>query len=228
MRLLAALIAAPLAAAPLAAQAAAPAQPAPVQPAPVQPTPAQPTPGQPGAAARPAAADHPPLLPTREASVLYRVSASNAPPVEVRITSQPNGAAMRIDMPDHTYMLVSQAQKRMAMVVPNELMVMDLPYQAGMQDQFLLNSRMKFSRRGPDIVAGVRCTGWDVVLDGNRGIAWVTDDGVLLRSISLDPQGRRNLIEAISVSYTPAPAADYLPPEGFDHMAGPGGTDALP
>ncbi len=223
MRLLAALIAAPLAAAPLAVRAAAPAQPAPAQSAL-----GQPTPGQLGAAARPAAADHPPLLPTREASVLYRVSASGAPPVEVRITSQPNGAAMRIDMPDHTYMLVSQAQKRMAMVVPAELMVMDLPYQTGMQDQFLLNSRMRFSRRGPDTVAGVRCTGWDVVVDGNRGIAWVTDDGILLRSLSLDPQGRRNLIEAISVSYAPAPAADYLPPEGFDHIAGPGGTDALP
>lgn len=222
MRLLAVLIAASLAAAPLAAQAA------PAQPAPAQSAPAQPTPGQPGAVARPAALDHPPLLPTREASVLYRVSASSAPPVEVRITSQPNGAAMRIDMPDQTYMLVNQAEKRMAMVVPNELMVMDLPYQTGMQDQFLLNSRMKFSRRGPDTVAGVRCTGWDVVLDGNRGLAWVTDDGILLRSISLDPQGRRNMIEAISVSYTPAPAADYLPPEGFDHMAAPGGADALP
>jgi len=225
MRLLAALIAASLAGAPFAAWTASP---APAQPTAAPPAPAQAGPAQLGAAARPAPPDHPPLLPTREVSVLYRVSASSAPPVEVRITSQPNGAAMRIDMPDHTYMLVSQAEKRMAMVVPNELMVMDLPYQPGMQDQFLLNSRMKFSRRGPDTVAGVRCTGWDVVLDGSRGIAWVTDDGVLLRSISLDPQGRRNLIEAISVSYTPAPATDYLPPEGFDHMAGPGGMDALP
>ena len=192
------------------------------------PVPAQPTQAQSGAAqARPAAADHPPLLPTREASVLYRVIASGGPPTEVRITSQANGAAMRIDMPDQTYMLVNPTRKTMAMVVPAELTVMDLPYQPGVQDQFLLNSRMKFTRRAPETVAGVRCTAWDVVLDGNRGSVCVTDDGVMLRSVSLDPQGRRNMIEAISVSLTPAPPADYVPPDGFDHIAGPGPDDAI-
>ena len=39
-------------------------------------------------------------------------------------------------------------------------------------------------------------------------------------------EGKRSSIEAISVSYTPAPAADFLPPQGFDHMAGP--SDAGP
>lgn len=197
--------------------------------APAQPAPAEVAPGQPAVPpARPGPPAHPPLLPTREASVLYRVSAHGNPPTEVRITSQAEGAAMRIDMPDRTYMLVNQAEKSMAMVVPEELMVMDLPYQAGVQDQFLLNSQMRFTRRGVETVAGVRCTSWDVLLDGNRGVVCVTDDGVLLRSVSLDAEGRRNMIEAISVSYTPAPASDYLPPNGFDHMAGPGQAGAGP
>lgn len=176
----------------------------------------------PATAARPATPDRPPLLPTREASVLYRVVASGSPPVEVRITTKANGAAMRIDMPDRSYMLVNQAEKRMAMVVPDELTVMDLPFQPGMQDQFQLNNRMRFTKRVVETVASLRCTSWDVLVDGGRGIMCVTDDGVLLRSISLDPAGRRNVIEAISVSYAPAPASDYLPPEGFDHMAAPG------
>ncbi len=197
--------------------AMAAAQPAPVQPGPAQPGPAQPGPAQPGPA-------QPPLQPTREASVLYRISARGSPPLEVRITTLPEAAAMRIDMPDRTYMLVNQAEHRMAMVVPEELMVMDLPYQAGVQDQFLLNSRMKFTRRGVETVATVRCTLWDVLLDGNHAVVCVTDDGVLLRSVSMDADGKRSTIEAISVSYTPAPASDFLPPQGFDHMAGPGGT----
>ena len=158
--------------------------------------------------------------------MLYRIASRGNAPIEARITVQPNAAAMRIDMPDRTYMLVNQAEKRMAMVVPQELMVMDLPYQEGVADQFLLNSRMKFTRRAAETVAGVRCTAWDVLLDGNRATVCVTDDGVLLRSVSVDAEGRRSMIEAISVSYTPAPAADYLPPEGFDHMAGPDGTGA--
>ncbi len=170
---------------------------------------------------RPAGADRPPLLPTRESSVLYRISASGGPPADVRVTLQASGGAMRLDLPDQTYLLVHPAEKRMAMVVPTELMVMDLPLQPGLQDQFLLNSRMRFSRRGPETVAGIRCTAWDVVADGGRGIMWITDEGVVLKSVSLDPQGRRNLIEAISVSYTPASASEYEPPAGFDHMAGP-------
>ena len=156
----------------------------------------------------------------REASVLYRITSRGNAPIEARITVQPGASAMRIDMPDRTYMLVNQAEKRMAMVVPQELMVMDLPYQEGVADQFLLNSRMKFTRRGAETVA------WDVLLDGSRATVCVTDDGVLLRSVSLDADGRRSVVEAISVSYTPAPASDYLPPEGFDHMAGPDGAGA--
>ena len=224
MKVLAVLFAAALAAGSWAVATAA-AQPAPAQPGLPQPGAIEPAPVQPGPpAARTAAPVHPPLLPTREASVLYRISARGDPPIEVRITSLPDATAMRIDMPDRTYMLVNQAEQRMAMVVPEELMVMDLPYQAGVQDQFLLNSRMKFTRRGVETIAGVRCTSWDVLLDGNRAVACVTDDGVLLRSVSMDAEGKRSSIEAVSVSYTPAPAADFLPPQGFDHMAGPGGT----
>ncbi len=199
--------------------AAAPTQPAPAQPGVVVPAPAQPV--APGA--HTAVPAQPPLLPTREASVLYRISTRDNQVIEVRITTLPDAVAMRIDMPDRTYMLVNQAEHRMAMVVPEELMVMDLPYQAGVQDQFLLNSRMKFTRRGVDTVATVRCTSWDVLLDGSHAVVCVTDEGVLLRSVSVDADGKRNTIEAISVSYTPAPASDFLPPQGFDHMAGPGG-----
>jgi len=161
------------------------------------------------------------LAPTREASVLYRIGASNSPPSEVRVTIKANGKVLRMDMPDNTYMLVTPAEQQMALVVPGELMVLDMPYQPGLQDQFLLSPRMRFTKRGPETVAGIRCNGWDVVLDGTRAIMWITDDGVLLRSVSLDAQGRRNLIEAVSVSYTPAPAADFLPPPDFEHMAGP-------
>ena len=184
--------------------------------APAAPQPAAATP-----APRPATPERPPLAPTREVSVLYRIGASNGPPSEVRVTTKAHGEVLRMDMPDNTYILVTPAEQRLALVVPGELMVLDLPWQPGLQDQFLLSPRMRFSKRGPDTVAGVRCTGWDVVLDNTRAIMWLTDEGVLLRSVSLDAQGRRNLIEAVSVSYTPAPAADFLPPPGFDHMAGP-------
>ncbi len=171
-------------------------------------------------------ADRPVMAPTREVSVLYRVTSSGNPPAEVRITTLPNGAAMRIDMPDRSYMLVNQADKRMAMVVPDEQTILDLPWSGGLQDQFTINARMKFNRRGIDTVTATRCTVWEVALDRTRGVMCITDDGVLLRSLSQDEAGQRSLIDALSVSYTPAPPKEFVPPPGFEHLVptpnGPG------
>ena len=121
-------------------------------------------------------------------------------------------------MPDRTYMLINQTDKRMAMVVPDEQTVLDLPWSGGPQDQFTLNARMKFVRRGTDTVAANRCTIWEAALDSTRGAMCITDDGVLLRSLSQDESGRRSLIDALSVSFTPAPPKEFLPPPDFEHL----------
>ncbi len=163
----------------------------------------------------------PVIVPTREASVLYRVSFGGNPPIELRVTALPNGGTMRIDLPDFTYMLVNQADKRLAMVVPNDQTVIDVPWSDSPVDQFVLNARMKFARRTADTVAANRCTIWEMTVDRTRGAVCVTDDGVLLRSVNQDETGRRNIIDAVSVSYTPAPANEFLPPPGFKHTTAP-------
>ncbi len=175
------------------------------------------------------APDRPLMAPSREASVLYRMTKAGTPPVEVRITSRTGGSPMRIDMPDGAYMLVDQAAGSMRMVVPYEQMVMELPAQEGPQAQFQLNERMRFTRKGADTVAAVRCTTWDVLLDKARGSVCVSDDGVLLRSSGQDEAGRRSLIEAVSVSFAPAPASDFEAPADYDRMvATPNGPAPAP
>jgi len=150
--------------------------------------------------------------------VLYRMTQAGTAPVEVRITTRAGGSPMRIDMPDGAYMLVDQAAHSMALVVPTEQMVMDLPFQAGPQAQFQLNERMRFTRKSVDTVATVHCTNWDVVLDKARGMMCISGEGVMLRSSGQDEAGRRSLIEAISVSFAPAVAAEFTPPADFDRM----------
>lgn len=173
--------------------------------------------------------DRPLLAPSREASVLYRMTKAGTPAVELRITTRAGGSPMRIDMPDGAYMLVDQAAQSTAMVVPNEQMVMELPFQDGPQAQFLLNERMRFTRRGVDTVATMRCTTWDVVLEKARGAVCVGDDGIVLRSSGQDEVGRRTLIEAVSVSFAPAPASDFTPPADFERMvATPNGPASAP
>lgn len=168
-----------------------------------------------------AAPDRPALVPSREASVLYRMVSADAAPIEVRITTGAGGSPMRLDLPDRTYMLVDQAARSIELVVPDEQMVLDVPYQDGPQTHFQLNDRMRFTRRAPSTVAAVRCTVWDVAVDNTRGTMCISDDGILLRSSGLDQAGRRNLIEAVSVSFAPAAANEFVPPADFSRMAAP-------
>lgn len=170
------------------------------------------------AQAQAAAPDRPLLTPAREASVLYRMTKTGAEPVEVRVTTEAGGSPLRIDLPDGAYVIVDQPAHRTAMVVPNEQTVMDLPFEDGPQGQFQLNERMRFTRRGVDTVATLRCTIWDVALDRAHGAVCVSDDGILLRSSGQDGAGRRSLIEALSVSFAPALASDFVPPDDFERL----------
>lgn len=166
---------------------------------------------------RPAAADHPPLAPGRDASVLYRVTPAEGPPDEVRVTTQAGGSPMRIDMADKSFMLVDQRARRTSLVVMAEQAVMELPFQ-GAPPQFALNDRMRFARRGADTVAGMRCTIWDVTLDRQRAAMCITEDGIVLRTQSQDERGRRTLIEASSVSLAPATEQEFTPPPDYEYL----------
>ena len=175
------------------------------------------------------APDRPALAPTREASVLYRVVNAGAAPVEVRVTAEAGGSPMRLDLPDRSYMLVDKAAQRMAVVMPEQQVVLDVPFGDGPQTYFQLNERMRFTRRAPGTVAAVRCTTWDVAVDNARGTMCISDDGILLRSAGVDAAGQHNVIEAVSVSFAPAGPNEFVPPADFSRMvSGPNGPVPAP
>lgn len=173
----------------------------------------------PAPAPSPRPVDRPPLVPTRDASVLYRLVPAEGPAEEVRVTTQAGGSPMRVDMADKSWMLLDLRAQRMAMVVMAEETVMDLPYQ-GPPQQFVLSPAMRFVRRGPDTVAGVPCTLWDVALGPQRAVMCITGEGVLLRTQVQDARGRRTVVEAISVSFAPATEAEFTPPADYERVAG--------
>ena len=172
-------------------------------------------PATPPAAAGP---ERPPLAPTREASVLYRIASSPTESYEIRITSLAGNSRRRIDLPDKSYMLVNPAAEQLQMVSPFEGTVMDVPWDSGLGLQFTLDPTMKFSRKGTSTIAGLRCTTYGVSTAITSGEACVTDDGVMLRTLAQNNRGQRTAIEALSVSYTPAPDTDYVPPAGFERV----------
>ena len=175
-----------------------------------------------GAPPAPPAAERPPLAPQRDASVLYRMSATGAPTFELRITTVAGGTPMRLDLPDLNYMLADRTAQRMAMVSPEQQTVLEIPWQSGLQDQFTLNDRMRFTKKGTETIASLRCTSWEVAAGPQqRGQVCITDDGVMLRTLGQDAQGRRTVMEAVSVSFAKAPSTDFVVPEGFEHVLPP-------
>lgn len=163
-------------------------------------------------------APRPPLVPQRDASVLYRMVPAEGPAEEVRVTTQAGGSPMRVDMADKSWMLLDLRAQRMAMVVMAEETVVDMPYQ-GPPQQFVLSPAMRFARRGVDTVAATRCTVWYVVLGAQKGVMCITDDGVLLRTQGQDEQGRRTLVEALSVSYAQVTDAEFTPPADYERLS---------
>lgn len=163
------------------------------------------------------APERPPLVPQRDASVLYRLVSAEGPEQEVRVTTQAGGSPMRVDMPDKSWMLVDRRAGRMAMVVMAEETVVDMPYE-GPPPQFVLSDQMRFARRGVDTVAATRCTVWYVVLGAQKGVMCITDDGVLLRTQGQDERGRRTLVEAVSVSFARATDAEFTPPPDYERL----------
>ncbi len=170
----------------------------------------------------PTGPDRPLLAPSREVSVLYRLLAQGKPQAEIRISTRPGsptgGTLRRIDLPDHSYLLVNLSTRAMIMVVPAEGTLLDLPWDPAMAEQFTLNSHMRFTRRGQATVSRIPCTVFEAQQGPQHGEVCVTDDGVMLRIEGVGPNGQRSAIEAVSLTYTPAPESDFLPPPDFQHV----------
>ena len=171
------------------------------------------------APAAPAATDRPQLLPSRDAVLGYRLAPGAGETIDVRVSLQAGGAALRIDLPDHSYMVATPPNKQLVLVVPLEQTAMDLPWADGPQPLFLLDPRMRFTRKGEATVAGQRCTIWDTVLDRVRSTVCVTADGIVLRSQSQDAAGRRNLIEAFILRYQALVESDFAIPAEFERLS---------
>ncbi len=166
--------------------------------------------------------ERPPMPPTRDAVLGYHVLPGAGEAIDVRVTIRAGGKGLRMDLPDQTYMIAQPETRSVALVVPLERTVADLPWEAGPQPLFLLDERMGFTRKNEATIAGQRCTQWEGALDKARTLVCVTADGLVLRQQFQDPQGRRNLVEAFVVQFDPARASDFVVPTGFDRLlAGP-------
>jgi hypothetical protein len=191
--------------------------------------------GLPGTGAA-AATDRPVFPPARDVAVTYRTDASQVGlPQQMLVRYSVQADRLRVEAGLPSYLLIDRRSQRATVVIERLGIMADLPRQAGLEQAFMLESGKRFTRRGTETVAGLRCTVWDVVATGTgAGTACVTADGVLLRGRGHDRHGQEATLEATRVEYAPQADALFVPPanlrkvdlpaEALGAVAGLGGT----
>lgn len=174
-----------------------------------------------------AAQDRPPLFPTRDVAVTYRITGGGAQPGMPPMVMSWNaaGGLMRSEMPGMGWMVADIRGGRGFMVMEPMRAIMDIP--PGQVGQMLSHSdKASFRREGSATVAGLPCTIWAVQDGTTQGRSCITADGVVLRAEGTH-QGQSGGMEAVQVSFGPQDPARFQRPQGYQAMQGmpgmPGG-----
>lgn len=166
------------------------------------------------------AQDRPPLAATRDVMVTYRTLGRDAGK-QVVMSQSAATHRMRVETAQSPgYAIIDQAGHTTTVVMTDKQMYMEMQGNHGPgQSTGLPDANGRFTRRGTETIAGVRCTLWDYASGDQTGSTCITNDGVTLRAIGKDGGG----IEAISVDYSAQPAERFAPPAGFQRMTLPAG-----
>ena len=184
------------------------------------------------AGAQPASADAPPLMPTRDAVVLYDVQPDGAPqPQPVRVYFRSGGSLMRIDGPpaqdgsSSGAMILDRNARVMTVVMNQPRIYMQIPERDEVQSPFVLDATMRFTRTGTGTgsVAGLPCVRWSIVSGKGMATACVTTDGVVLSESGVDGDGASGHLIARTVQYGPIDPKLFVPPPGYQRTAHPQG-----
>jgi hypothetical protein len=177
-----------------------------------------------GLTALPAVALAQPVVePTRDVMVTYHITGNQMgrpgdPKIDTikmgysaggnRTWIEPAGSSMR--------MIADKSAGRMFVIMLDKQVYMEMPYDPHKAMTFSAENA-KFSRTGTATIAGIGCTMYDVQGQKENGTACLTDDGVLLKAVTKDPQHPHTL-EATAVQYGSQPASAFAPPDGFQKM----------
>jgi len=192
------------------------------------------------ACAVPAAAqEHPSLMqPSRDVMVEYHVAGvaqGQQRSDTVRMYFADHGMKMRIEpVGQPAYSIIDRSAARMVMVMTPQHAYIELPYDPKRVMAFD-DKDATFTRLGSDTVAGIGCTVYQTRRQDRSGQVCLSDDGLLLRAKSDNPNQQGGALEATRVAYGPQAASLFAPPADFQrmdmaHVGGgqPGGPPAGP
>jgi hypothetical protein len=176
------------------------------------------------------AQDKPPMLPTRDVAVVYRLASPDGKEQHtMKLFATGGGSKLRMESPERPgFMVMDRTNKTLIVVIAERKTYVEGALDPRLAGGFLLNEEMSFTKAGTDTVAGQACTLWDVQApQGRTAKVCVTDDGVVLRGQSGEDQ-KTGSIEAVSVTYGPQAPDLFQPPADYQKVdmprPGPGGA----
>jgi hypothetical protein len=171
------------------------------------------------------AQERPPVLPTRDVAVQYRLEGGHGPAGQqasgeiVTVHYAVRGGKIRVDLPAaQGYLVVDRGDRHVFMVMDGMHSYMELPFGDDIERSFAMQSSLNFTRRGAASVAGLPCTIWDVSTGKSTGTACMTADGVMLRGRGADPHYGEGAAQAVAVSYAPQPPSLFEVPSDYLFM----------
>jgi hypothetical protein len=157
-------------------------------------------------------------LPTHDVAVTYRVDAPGRKgvPREARLAYSAESGRIRLESPDLPgFLIVDPARDRMTMVMTIARVFTQRPLQRSAAAGFLADADAHFTPVGTDVVAGRRCTVWQVQAREAQGTACLTSDGVLLRGQGQNSHGVGGSVQAIAIEDAPQSPDLFVTPPGF-------------
>lgn len=182
-------------------------------------------------AALPALAQPTNMRPTRDVAVTYRMSGmAGMAPQDIKMAFSPSTGKQRVDPPGGMgWMLIDQKASSAVMVMDAQRMTMAMPPETVAAMTQAVPAGTTFTRKSSASVAGTACTEWDMVIaGGGKGTSCITDDGVLLRTVTAAPNGTVVTMEATKVTYGPVDPASLTVPTGYTAMQMPPTAPATP
>ena len=163
-----------------------------------------------------AADDRPPLHPTRDVAVTYKMVGVPSGQMMQMAYSAATGLIRGEAPAMNGYMIIDRSKKRTTMVMPDQKMYVEIDASQNpqMQQQVVPDGATSFARKGTETVAGTSCTLWEITSSHGNATACITADGVPLRTTGSGGHG----LEAVKVAYGPIPGTNFQVPAGFQKM----------
>jgi hypothetical protein len=168
-----------------------------------------------------AKAEEPPqLLPTRDVDITYDVTRPERPKVRQRVRWLAGERLERVDASGRSATIFDLNAHEVTLLTPANRTYRTLD--GAPRRPFEPEPGATLKRGRDAVVAGLHCTDWSWVEDGETHTVCATADGVILRLV-VDGQ---TFTEARSVKYAPQPAELFQVPRGYAPALGPDGAAA--